>query len=162
MTTTVARSVGVAFDGVVKAFGAVQVLHGVSFELAPGRVVGLLGENGAGKSTLMKILSGYESATGGEVRIDGTPVKFDGPRAAEARGIVMIHQEFALADVSIAAHAGVVHALCGENGAGKSTLMKILAGARLEAHPVQRLDAGEDLADVVELQGSHFRGPFAF
>ena len=49
----------VSFDKVVKAFGSVQVLHSVSFDLAPGRVIGLLGENGAGKSTLMKILAGY-------------------------------------------------------------------------------------------------------
>jgi ribose transport system ATP-binding protein len=105
-----ARGVTVAFDRVVKAFGAVQVLHGVSFELAPGRVVGLLGENGAGKSTLMKILAGYESPTGGELRIDGTAASFDGPRAAEARGIVMIHQEFALAeDLTIAQNVFLGH-----------------------------------------------------
>jgi len=107
---TQSRVVTVSFDRVVKAFGAVQVLHGVSFELAPGRVVGLLGENGAGKSTLMKILSGYEPATGGDVRVDGAPVKFDGPRAAEARGIVMIHQEFALAeDLTIAQNVFLGH-----------------------------------------------------
>jgi ribose transport system ATP-binding protein len=105
-----ARGVSVAFDGVVKAFGAVQVLHGVSFDLAPGRVVGLLGENGAGKSTLMKILSGYEAPTGGEVRVDDVAVRFDGPRAAEARGIVMIHQEFALAeDLTIAQNVFLGH-----------------------------------------------------
>ena len=60
-------SLAVGFDGVVKAFGPVRVLHGVSFDLAPGRVYGLLGENGAGKSTLMKILAGYEHLTGGRV-----------------------------------------------------------------------------------------------
>ncbi|MFL6698388.1 MAG: sugar ABC transporter ATP-binding protein [Vitreoscilla sp.] len=107
---TAPRAVTVGFDRIVKAFGAVQVLHGVSFDLAPGRVVGLLGENGAGKSTLMKILSGYEPATAGEVRIDGVPVSFDGPRAAEARGIVMIHQEFALAeDLTIAQNIFLGH-----------------------------------------------------
>ena len=91
-------SLSVAFDNVVKAFGPVQVLHGVSFTLAPGRVYGLLGENGAGKSTLMKILAGYEALTGGELRINERAMHFSGPRAAEDQGIVMIHQEFALAD----------------------------------------------------------------
>ncbi len=100
----------VAFDKVVKSFGNVEVLHGVSFDLAPGRVVGLLGENGAGKSTLMKILAGYEVLSGGELRIDGDAVHFDGPRAAEARGIVMIHQEFALAeDLTIAQNIFLGH-----------------------------------------------------
>jgi ribose transport system ATP-binding protein len=104
------RSVTVAFDGIAKSFGAVQVLHGVSFELAPGRVVGLLGENGAGKSTLMKILAGYEAPSGGELRVDGAAARFDGPRAAEARGIVMIHQEFALAeDLTIAQNVFLGH-----------------------------------------------------
>ena len=105
-------AVAVSFDGVVKAFGPVRVLHGVSFDLAPGRVVGLLGENGAGKSTLMKILSGYEAPTSGQVLIDGAPARFDGPRAAEARGIVMIHQEFALAeDLTIAQNVFLGHEL---------------------------------------------------
>jgi ribose transport system ATP-binding protein len=100
----------VAFDSVVKSFGPVQVLHGVSFDLAPGRVIGLLGENGAGKSTLMKILAGYESLTGGALRIDGATVHFDGPRAAEALGIVMIHQEFALVeDLTIAQNIFLGH-----------------------------------------------------
>jgi ribose transport system ATP-binding protein len=100
----------VTFENIVKAFGPVQVLHGVSFEIAPGRVIGLLGENGAGKSTLMKILAGYEGASGGALRVDGEAVSFDGPRAAEARGIVMIHQEFALAeDLTIAQNIFLGH-----------------------------------------------------
>ena len=103
-------SAAVAFDNVVKSFGPVQVLHGVSFDLAPGRVIGLLGENGAGKSTLMKILAGYEALSGGELRIDGAAVHFDGPRSAESRGIVMIHQEFALAeDLTIAQNIFLGH-----------------------------------------------------
>ncbi len=91
-------SVSVEFDTIVKAFGPVQVLHGVSFALAPGQVYGLLGENGAGKSTLMKILAGYESPTGGTLRVNGQPQQFASSRDAEALGIVLIHQEFNLAD----------------------------------------------------------------
>ncbi|HEX5685692.1 MAG TPA: sugar ABC transporter ATP-binding protein [Ideonella sp.] len=87
-----------AFHDVVKAFGPVQVLHGVSFELASGQIYGLLGENGAGKSTLMKIAAGHEMPSGGEMRINGQPVHFAGSRDAEAAGVVLIHQEFNLAD----------------------------------------------------------------
>jgi ribose transport system ATP-binding protein len=91
-------SLTVGFKDVSKSFGPVQVLHGVSFELAPGRVYGVLGENGAGKSTLMKILAGYEAASEGEVELGGHAVRFKGPREAETAGVVMIHQEFNLAD----------------------------------------------------------------
>lgn len=109
MTASVSTAAA-EFDNVVKAFGPVEVLHGVSFELAPGRVVGLLGENGAGKSTLMKILAGYEGLSGGELRVAGAVARFDGPRAAEAQGIVMIHQEFALAeDLTIAQNIFLGH-----------------------------------------------------
>jgi len=91
-------SLHVRFADITKDFGPVRVLHGVSFELQPGRVYGLLGENGAGKSTLMKILSGYEAASGGEFFIDGKPCRFAGSRDAEGAGVVLIHQEFNLAD----------------------------------------------------------------
>ena len=100
------------FHAIAKSFGPVPVLHGVSFDLQAGRAVGLLGENGAGKSTLMKILAGYEAPTGGELRIDGEAVRFNGPRAAEAHGIAMIHQEFALAeDLTIAQNIFLGHEL---------------------------------------------------
>ncbi|MBL0727228.1 sugar ABC transporter ATP-binding protein [Piscinibacter sp. HJYY11] len=91
-------SLHVRFADITKDFGPVRVLHGVSFELQPGRVYGLLGENGAGKSTLMKILSGYEAASGGELFIDGQACRFAGSRDAEGAGVVLIHQEFNLAD----------------------------------------------------------------
>ena len=97
------RGVAVEFDQVTKSFGPVEVLHGVSFTLSPGRVVGLLGENGAGKSTLMKILAGYEGLTGGELRVNGQVQQLRNSRDAEALGIVLIHQEFNLAeDLSVA------------------------------------------------------------
>lgn len=91
-------SVNVEFDNVVKEFGSVRVLHGVSFALEAGRTVGLIGENGAGKSTLMKILAGFESISSGTLRINGQPKHFVSSREAEAQGIVLIHQEFSLAE----------------------------------------------------------------
>jgi ribose transport system ATP-binding protein len=91
-------SLQVAFEGITKDFGAVRVLHDVSFELPPARVYGLIGENGAGKSTLMKILAGYHKASGGTLLINGQVRTFASSREAEQEGIVLIHQELSLAD----------------------------------------------------------------
>ncbi len=55
-----------------------------------------MGENGAGKSTLMKILSGIYPRDGGELLVNGQAVEIDGPRAAQALGIGIIHQELSL------------------------------------------------------------------
>ena len=85
-------------DGVAKSFGPVQVLFGVDFDVIPGEVHALVGENGAGKSTLMKILAGYHQPTSGTIRVDGQPVTLSGSGPAEALGIVLIHQEFNLAE----------------------------------------------------------------
>ena len=107
---TVRTSVEVEFDQVVKAFGPVQVLHGVSFALDAGKVYGLLGENGAGKSTLMKILAGYEPLSGGVLKVNGQAQRFASSRDAEALGIVLIHQEFNLAeDLSVAQNIFLGH-----------------------------------------------------
>ena len=81
-----------------KDFGPVRVLHDVSFSLQAGEVHALIGENGAGKSTLMKILSGYLPPSEGELRLFGAPVHFRNSSEAEALGVVLIHQEFNLAD----------------------------------------------------------------
>jgi ribose transport system ATP-binding protein len=106
-------SVNVEFQGVVKAFGPVQVLHGVSFSLRAGLAYGLLGENGAGKSTLMKILCGYEALTAGALCINGQATQFSGSRQAEALGIVLIHQEFSLAEeLTIAQNIFLGHEKC--------------------------------------------------
>ncbi|MEY8841222.1 sugar ABC transporter ATP-binding protein [Cribrihabitans sp. XS_ASV171] len=83
--------------GVTRSFGPIEVLHGIDFALVPGEVHALIGENGAGKSTMMKILGGYLAPTGGELLLDGQPVRFADQREAESTGILMIHQEFNLA-----------------------------------------------------------------
>ena len=79
------------------AFGPVEVLSGIDLTLAAGEVHAVVGENGAGKSTLMKLMAGHLTPTRGTIAIDGAPVTFSGPVDAEARGIVLVHQEILLA-----------------------------------------------------------------
>ena len=81
-----------------KQFGSVRALDGVNLELRPGEVHGLVGENGAGKSTLMKILSGVEQPTSGQLSFRGEPTLLHNVLEALQRGIVMIHQELNLVD----------------------------------------------------------------
>ncbi len=93
----------VQLTGIRKSFGGIHALKGVDFALRPGEVHALLGENGAGKSTLMRVLGGEHVPSAGEIRIDGTQTVFHRPVDAMARGIVVIHQEMALApDLSVA------------------------------------------------------------
>ncbi len=70
-----------AVAGVRKAYGSVQALAGVSFDVAPGSVTGLLGPNGAGKSTLMQCVTTLLRPDAGAIRIFGTDAAAD-PRGA--------------------------------------------------------------------------------
>jgi len=83
--------------GISKFFGAITALRDVNFHVAPGEVLGVVGDNGAGKSTLMKILSGLFVPSEGELVFDGQPVKFSSPKDAQRLGIEMVYQDFALA-----------------------------------------------------------------
>ena len=60
-----------AAEGLVKQFGAVTAVKGVSFAVGAGEVVGLLGPNGAGKTTILRMLAGILTPTEGRVRVDG-------------------------------------------------------------------------------------------
>ena len=68
----------------VKHYGPVKALQGVSFEIRPGEVVGLLGPNGAGKSTAMRIVTGFLAPTSGSATIDGVEV-VDDPIACQQK-----------------------------------------------------------------------------
>lgn len=76
-----------------KYFGQVKANDGISLKLEPGKIYALIGENGAGKSTLMKILSGYQPPTSGEILLDGKPVQFHSPADALAKGVGMLYQD---------------------------------------------------------------------
>ena len=94
MTTTAA---GLRLVGIRKSFGATRALRGVSFEIVPGEIHGLIGENGAGKSTLMKILSGAHAADAGSMELGGQPYVPADPHDARLKGVAMIYQELNLA-----------------------------------------------------------------
>jgi len=80
------------------SYGGVHAVAGVSIDLYPGEIVGLVGGNGAGKSTLMKVLSGAVVADSGEIECHGEPAHIGNPRDAKAYGIETIYQNLALAD----------------------------------------------------------------
>ncbi|MBX3578445.1 MAG: ABC transporter ATP-binding protein [Rhizobiaceae bacterium] len=83
---------------ITKRFGPLVANDQISFELARGETVALLGENGAGKTTLMNILFGHYVADEGTVEAFGRPLPPGDPRAALDAGIGMVHQHFTLAD----------------------------------------------------------------
>ncbi len=85
-------------DGVTRRFGDLVANDAISFTVARGEILALLGENGAGKTTLMNIVFGHYVADAGHVSVDGTRLPPGDPRAALAAGIGMVHQHFALAD----------------------------------------------------------------
>jgi len=83
-------------DGLVKNFGHVTALSGVSMHVSRGETLGILGDNGAGKSTLIKILTGYHQPDAGQVLVDGRPVALGSVGEARALGIECVYQDLAL------------------------------------------------------------------
>lgn len=81
-----------------KRYGMVDALRGVTLRVAPGEVLGLVGDNAAGKSTLMKMLAGAETPDAGEIWVDGVQTRYTTPRQAQQMGIEMVYQDLALCD----------------------------------------------------------------
>jgi ribose transport system ATP-binding protein len=83
-------------EGITKRFAGATALDGVDFALHHGEVHALVGENGAGKSTLVKIMTGAYRRDAGQMWLDERPVSFDTPAAAQAAGVIAVHQEIHL------------------------------------------------------------------
>jgi len=83
----------VAVRNVRKAFGSVEVLHGVDVEIGDGEFVILVGPSGCGKTTLLRMIAGLENITSGEIAIGGKVVNNVPPKA---RDIAMVFQNYAL------------------------------------------------------------------
>lgn len=77
-------------ENLCSGYGAVQILHGVSLEVAQGEVVALLGSNGMGKSTLNNTLSGVCRAMAGQVVLDGKNLTGASPDEIVGHGLIHV------------------------------------------------------------------------
>ena len=93
-----ARVPALQLTNISKAFGAVQALRDVDFEVYDGEVVGLVGDNGAGKSTLVKTIAGVNIPDTGEILVNGQRVHISSPADATRLGIETVYQDLALCD----------------------------------------------------------------
>jgi branched-chain amino acid transport system ATP-binding protein len=80
-------------SGVTKRFGGITANRDVSFDVAPGELVGIIGPNGSGKSTLFEVISGFYHPDAGEVRLDGAPLTGLSPDRVCRLGIARTFQK---------------------------------------------------------------------
>ena len=78
---------------ITKAYGTIEVLHGISLDVADGEFVALVGPSGCGKSTLLRMIAGLDSVTSGEIHLNGTLVNEVAPKD---RDVAMVFQSYAL------------------------------------------------------------------
>ncbi len=84
---------GLTIRDVVKAYGEVEVMHGVNLDIDDGEFVVFVGPSGCGKSTLLRMIAGLEEISGGEISIGDTVVNEVAP---SKRGVAMVFQTYAL------------------------------------------------------------------
>ena len=85
--------VSLAVEGLRKSWGATEVLTGIDFDIEPGGFLTLLGPSGCGKSTALRLVSGLDEVSGGNILIDGKDVT---KMPADQRDIGMVFQNYAL------------------------------------------------------------------
>jgi ABC-2 type transport system ATP-binding protein len=83
----------ISVRGLRKAYGKLEAVQGVDFEIEEGEVFGLLGPNGAGKTTTVEILEGYRRRDAGEVTVLGHDPQEPGPEFRQRIGVVLQHSE---------------------------------------------------------------------
>lgn len=90
-------SAALSLRQIKKSYGAVEALKSIDLEVPEGKVMAICGDNGAGKSTLIRIISGAQASSGGELHLNGKQVVFASPHDALTQGIATIYQDLALA-----------------------------------------------------------------
>ena len=111
-------------DKVVKRFGGVDALAGVSFAVGRGEIVGLIGPNGSGKTTLLNVIGGLDRADGGAITLDDAHLEGLPPHAVARKGLGRTFQTLVLdgdtrsADLARAVSTGAAFLLLDEPAAG--------------------------------------------
>jgi multiple sugar transport system ATP-binding protein len=115
----------VTIEGARKAYGAVEVLHGVSVNIADGEFVVLVGPSGCGKSTLLRMIAGLENISGGTISIGGRVVNDLPPKE---RDISMVFQNYALyPHMTVAENMAFSMTLAGASKAEKDKRVAVAA-----------------------------------
>ncbi len=136
---------------IVKRFGSVIALNGVTMKVHAGEVMCLLGDNGAGKSTLIKTLSGVHQPTAGQILIDGQPAAMNSPRDALDRGIATVYQDLAMIPLmSITRNFFMGREL----GKGKSPLGRFDVGSANRIAKEEMGKIGIDVRDPTQAVGT--------
>src|SRR3954465_12514719 len=141
-------------DNIVKNYGAIEALKGISFEIARGEVVALLGDNGAGKSTLVKIIAGGLEATSGHILFDGVERHFASPSEAKAAGIETVYQ-----DLSLCTNVDVVaNFFMGRELTRRVLGIPILREREMQAETAKALAAGGTRIPSLRVNVEHLSG----
>ena len=137
-----------------KSFGAIEALRGVSFAVAAGEVVALLGDNGAGKSTLVKIIAGELRPNSGRIVYDGAERHFASPADAKAAGIETVYQ-----DLSLCTNVDVVANFFMGRELTRSVLgVPLLRERAMEAETRRALEAGGTHIPSLRVTVEHLSG----
>lgn len=118
---------------IVKSYGTVRAVRGVSLSADSGEIVAVVGENGAGKSTIMRILAGIETTDSGQILIAGEEVEIGTPARARELGISLVPQELTLC-LDMTVRDNILMGDVPVNRAG------VVDTARLDSEAARRLD----------------------
>ena len=134
----------ITLSRITKSFGSTQVLKEISLEVSPGEVLVLIGASGSGKSTVLRIMSGLETADGGEIWVNNVPLH-DHKRSREICGHVgMVFQQFnlfphktALGNVTLALIKAQKLSEAEANKRGMAALTRVGLAERAHYYPAQ-------------------------
>ena len=134
----------ITLSRITKSFGSTQVLKEISLDVSPGEVLVLIGASGSGKSTVLRIMSGLETADGGEIWVNEVPLH-DRKRSSEICGHVgMVFQQFnlfphktALGNVTLALIKAQKLSEVEANKRGMAALSRVGLAERAHHYPAQ-------------------------